>query len=276
MHFAYLALDSAVMRRADPKNVVVTPAAYLLFYRRRSETHLGGPYLKQLFDKAAGADNESQPTSRATSPSGEGKRLGGSSRNGSSSALIAAGAAHRAGDGGLAPQKHYQGASRGDANQQISRGRVSNDDGNEQLPDYSATLPTGHQNITSDPMDVDEGLDDENYHSAYNRQPSWSFDMLGGKPVSQQAVMPSGFRSDPEEDLFADDASTRAEGAGRSSPGMLSDQDDRLAQFDDTESENVPFMAPERRGIRESAPPPSGEDDEDDDLPVIELHPDVE
>ena len=275
-----MTIDSHVSKRNDPQ-AVVTPAAYFLFYRRRSPLPLGGPILEKIVEDANNPppEPESTPASRSGSPtadSGEGKRLGGSSRNGSSSALIVAGAAHRAGDGGSAPQKHSRGASRGDANQQKSRGRMSNDDEDEQLPDYSASLPTGHQNITSDPMDVDESLGDENYQSAYNGQPSWSFDLLSGKPMSQQAAMPPGFRSDPEEDLFADDASMRAEGAGRSSPGMLSDQEDRLAQFEDNEIENVPFVGPERRGMRESAPPPSGEDDEDDDLPVIELHPDVE
>ena len=244
---------------------------------------------------------ESAPGSRSGSPtadSGEGGRLVGSSRNGSSSAFTVAGAAHRAGDGGSALQKRYQGASRGDANHQKLTGKMSNDEDDE-LPGYSAQLPAGHQNISTDPMDIDQdlGSDDPNLSSSNNpsSSPGWSFNFLEEKSTSQLATIPAGFGNEPEEDLFADDAaSTRVEGgAGRSTPGMLSDSEDRMADFagDDEDIENVSFIGPERRGIRESAPPPSiggkivvdedededdDDEDEDEELPVVELHPDGE
>lgn len=91
-------------RKSNP-DCVVTSAAYLLFYRRRSSVPLGGPFFEQIIDPAVNADEEpeTESSSRAESPStraGEGQRLDGSSRNGSSSALPAA-AVHHAGDGGL-------------------------------------------------------------------------------------------------------------------------------------------------------------------------------
>jgi ubiquitin carboxyl-terminal hydrolase 4/11/15 len=43
-------LDSSVSSVSDPSSVV-TSAAYLLFYRRRTNGHLGGPRFAQIFEK---------------------------------------------------------------------------------------------------------------------------------------------------------------------------------------------------------------------------------
>ncbi|KAK0674297.1 putative ubiquitin carboxyl-terminal hydrolase 12 [Cercophora samala] len=80
--------DTSVTKCSDPKKVV-SSAAYLLFYRRRSETPLGGPKFQEIFDKyerqVASADQD-------MSDSGEGQRLGqGSSLRGSPSASTGAG-----------------------------------------------------------------------------------------------------------------------------------------------------------------------------------------
>jgi ubiquitin carboxyl-terminal hydrolase 4/11/15 len=75
--------------------------AYLLFYRRRSDQPLGGPVLQNIVYKFKNGDKDSTAeNSRAPSPSGEGKRLGGSFPNGSSSVSAGAGVARRAGGGG--------------------------------------------------------------------------------------------------------------------------------------------------------------------------------
>ncbi|KAF2100362.1 UCH-domain-containing protein [Rhizodiscina lignyota] len=116
--------DSQVSKRNDP-DVVITSAAYLLFYRRRSDTPLGPSYLQELIADARAAENpdevnpdtqdgtvhKSQSSSRNASPSGQGKGrpLGVSFHNGSSSASAAAGAARRpvggpAGSGGAGKQ----------------------------------------------------------------------------------------------------------------------------------------------------------------------------
>ncbi|OTB20291.1 hypothetical protein K445DRAFT_7081 [Daldinia sp. EC12] len=78
--------DSSVSRASPDR--IVDSSAYLLFYRRRSETALGGPRFQQILDRFRddGSDGE-------LAESGEGQRLGeGFSQNGSSSALQGAGA----------------------------------------------------------------------------------------------------------------------------------------------------------------------------------------
>ena len=89
-----------MVNQVEPRKVV-TPAAYILFYRRRSDKPLGGPLFDQLLGSHSDSLNGSSSGSRATSPSGEGRRLDDSSRNGLSSALPEAEAVHQAGGGGF-------------------------------------------------------------------------------------------------------------------------------------------------------------------------------
>lgn len=78
-----------------------SPQAYLLFYRRRSDQPLGGPVLQNIVNKFKNGEKDSTAeNSRAGSPSGEGRRLGGSFHNGLSSVSAGVGAARRAGSGG--------------------------------------------------------------------------------------------------------------------------------------------------------------------------------
>jgi len=79
---------------------MVTPAAYLLFYRRRSSVPLGGPRFQSIMDKF---DNASSGDDENMSEAGEGQRLDiGSSQIGSSSALSGAEATPLLGSLGLA------------------------------------------------------------------------------------------------------------------------------------------------------------------------------
>ncbi|CAK7212366.1 hypothetical protein SBRCBS47491_001439 [Sporothrix bragantina] len=84
--------DSSVSKVSDPARVV-SAAAYLLFYRRRSDHPLGGPRfvkIEEKFRQQTGATSDDDETSE----SGEGQRLGnGSSLTGLSSASKGAGAA---------------------------------------------------------------------------------------------------------------------------------------------------------------------------------------
>ncbi|KAH0556058.1 hypothetical protein GP486_006003, partial [Trichoglossum hirsutum] len=88
--------DSSVSRKTPES--AVTAAAYLLFYRRRSDRPLGGPMFEKIFDQQNG-EIESELSSRAESPAGDDLRLGDSSRNGSSSAYQGRGASHLGVDG---------------------------------------------------------------------------------------------------------------------------------------------------------------------------------
>ncbi|KAK4204491.1 UCH-domain-containing protein [Triangularia verruculosa] len=80
--------DTSVSKCSDPQKVV-TPAAYLLFYRRRSDEPLGGLRFHEILDKY---DNQVAAADQDMSDSGEGQRLGqGSSLRGSPSASTGAG-----------------------------------------------------------------------------------------------------------------------------------------------------------------------------------------
>ncbi|KAK3987921.1 ubiquitin carboxyl-terminal hydrolase [Cladorrhinum sp. PSN332] len=97
--------DTSVSKTQDPQKVV-SSAAYLLFYRRRSEVPLGGPRFQEIFDKYdAGA-----------SESGEEQRLGqGSSLRGSPSASTGAGQTLPLGKRGLVSElPSYQATIGGD------------------------------------------------------------------------------------------------------------------------------------------------------------------
>jgi ubiquitin carboxyl-terminal hydrolase 4/11/15 len=92
---------------------VVTKAAYLLFYRRRSDVPLGGPRFKEIFEAYDQQTNHSEE-----SDSGEGQRLGqgSGSQRGSPSASTGAGRTALNGNHGLA-SAHSGGAGNfGNAN----------------------------------------------------------------------------------------------------------------------------------------------------------------
>lgn len=103
----------------------MTSAAYLLFYRRRSDEPLGGPKFHDILERY-----ETRAQEAEDSDSGEGQRLGhGSSPRGSSSALqTGAGATLRNGKGGLGRA------------QAIGLGQQSGDGDELELPDYGAAL----------------------------------------------------------------------------------------------------------------------------------------
>ncbi|KFX89047.1 hypothetical protein O988_08786 [Pseudogymnoascus sp. VKM F-3808] len=88
--------DSAVSKLKDPSHVI-SSAAYLLFYRRRSDKALGGPRFEDIIDRY---DNPPATSDDESTGSGEGQRLGAdSSLRGSSSALTGVEAVRPAGHG---------------------------------------------------------------------------------------------------------------------------------------------------------------------------------
>ncbi|KAL8721029.1 MAG: hypothetical protein Q9225_002202 [Loekoesia sp. 1 TL-2023] len=205
--------DSQVTRRANPQHVV-SSAAYLLFYRRRSEHPLGGPFFESIMNCAEDSAAESQPTSRNASPTGEGKRLDDSSRIGSSSALRGVGAAHQAGGGGDG----------------LTARRTGVDD---DLPSYSGQeLDSGHE-PTLETMDLDEGIGDIyeplNHYVPGGLRQSWSFSQIAhGSEQLQVVRAPAASEDGSEENLFDGD-STKAASSPPSEVG------DRLADFAEDE-----------------------------------------
>jgi ubiquitin carboxyl-terminal hydrolase 4/11/15 len=152
----------------------VSRAAYLLFYRRRSAGPLGPPKLQEIVNAwwspgSETANESDEATSRTQSPAGNGLRLDGSSRNGSSSAFAAG-----AGAGAL------RGAGSGGAGNLASNGAEA--ETHDELPDYE-----------------DEGYgagDDDGPAQYTSLNPSWGFNNLNTVEGSAH------------DDVFADDASS--------------------------------------------------------------------
>ncbi|KAI9702430.1 MAG: CSN-associated deubiquitinating enzyme Ubp12 [Candelina mexicana] len=251
--------DSHVSRKTNPESVVTT-AAYLLFYRRRSQSPLGGSFFAKVISDAQNSESESEPdiSCRDSSPAGDGKRLDDSSRNGSSSASVGTEAIHQAGGG-------------------LTGGIRAKSDN---PPSYSGQLPTDEQTLEGMDVDDEDGGSVPYYGpmNAYS-EPQWSFDTLA-HGASQITAVPPG--SD-EEDLFEGSSDKAADG---SSVG-LSDPGERMADFADDEGaadgfENTPGI----RSLTGTPVPqvttsfPSGElhlnrsatQEDDDDGPVMEVH----
>lgn len=235
----------------------MTSAAYLLFYRRRSYQPLGGKILQDITESSVRelGDSESQIDSRAESPAGEGQRLGGSSRNGSSSALVGVGAVHQAGDGGLQPVTRVRSVG-------------ENDEEDDDLPpEYSNRLRSGERSLEhAEGMD----LEDPEYISGIRPSPlrfanesMWSFDRASDTPeLTQSTGVPRrSYYEEDEDDAFDDDDSNRAVG------GDLSDSDARMPSLDDTSKyPHFTVMNP----LTGDGPAASDEED-NNDLPVVEL-----
>ena len=128
---------------------MVSTAAYLLFYRRRSAGPLGPPELQDIVnnwrnpDSEAVGASEEDTASRNASPSGNGLRLGGSSRNGSSSAFAVgtgAGAGALRGGGSALAGSHLQsGAAVGNRSDDSLLPGYDEDEGygEEDVPEYA-------------------------------------------------------------------------------------------------------------------------------------------
>ncbi|KAB8238114.1 putative ubiquitin-specific protease UBP12 [Aspergillus alliaceus] len=250
--------DSSVSRPIDPQSVV-TSAAYLLFYRRRSDRPLGGKILEEITESSTRPASEagSPSESRGQSPSGDGRRLGGSSPNGSSSVLTGVGAAHQAGNGG-------------------SQTGTQAKNGNEAAPpEYTSDPTSGEKSIDKeerlegmsfDEVEFGDGAQSDPFH--FPSPPSWSFNRVpDAHGLSQMTTAMRGSISD-DDDLLDDDASNKAVGGGD-----FSDSDLRLASLADSPRGHggaYPGTPMEETPIQD-IPPPLEADDDEDELPVVEL-----
>lgn len=244
--------------KTDPRSVV-TSAAYLLFYRRRSDRPLGGPRLQELLESSnhAGADSDAAAGSRDSSPvAGEGRRLGDSSHNGLSSAYTA-GPGHRVGADGSAAEEESQdrGLLAGGESPPRLLGPLADDD----LPPYQDVPP------------YDEGVVMEDNVPVW--QQTWGFD---GLPTGPRVPAPSEDGGMFGEKGSSND-STRVEGNAGSPAHSLLGLDDADVMDEPMYSESNTIEEYGRRNMRESAPPPEVPDmvnDEEDDPPVMELQAD--
>jgi ubiquitin carboxyl-terminal hydrolase 4/11 len=184
-------VDSSVTKRQD--RGIVTHAAYLLFYRRRSTNPLGSPELQRIVERAMnGATPDSDSgESRASSPdlhdskSGNGRALGGLYPSGSSSALV----------GPVAARPHLGVGSVGAEQLRKTDGvdsvfaRLDEEDDEDMGP------PLLHVDHLPAYSEVDEAIDmeqddDTEYdltpHKIHNPvpQPAWSFNNLNGEETA--------------------------------------------------------------------------------------------
>jgi ubiquitin carboxyl-terminal hydrolase 4/11 len=157
-----LLLDTSVSKQSNEARVV-TAAAYLLFYRRRSDEPLGGPRFQSIIEdyEAKNGDEE------VMADSGEGQRLGqGSSQLGSPSALIgavatrplqgpgsASGSLLNTGSSGLS---RINGAD-GEPDYQASAG-IGGDDGSKGTSGTSTSMPA-LEDVQIVSSIEDEGID---------------------------------------------------------------------------------------------------------------------
>ncbi|KAK5946705.1 hypothetical protein PMZ80_000848 [Knufia obscura] len=217
--------DSHVSQVKDPQQVVQRNA-YLLFYRRREPVPLGGEKLEQILTEAG---SDETMNSRDASPSGEGRRLGGSSHNGSSSAF---GQPHHVGDGGSA---NNQQKMKGLSQDQEQDGHMifhgpeipSNLSSSDALPSYG---DSNNDMLMS--ADVDEGIGMGGPNVPWNDDSGWNFNNITGVPPSSNV---------DENEPYA--SSTGGLGGSTRAPS-----EDLFA-----EGENQPILA---QNQRESAPPP--------------------
>lgn len=225
---------------------VITSAAYLLFYRRQSTTSLGGPFFDRILSATHDSSSASQANSRAASPSapsGEGKRLDDSSRNGSSSALRGVGAAHQAGGGGPVGQAAMT---------------TRMDDDEEELPPYSAVnmadispdRPSGSMDVDDEGIDLNDAPHIRGGSFSYGST-SWSFDQLDDN-LGTRRIPPNS-----EDDEFE---SVQAAG---------SDRDDRMDDFKEDEGTTMNiFGTPTEDQVAAEVP---WQTTEYDDGPVAEV-----
>ncbi|KAK0732880.1 hypothetical protein B0T21DRAFT_291331 [Apiosordaria backusii] len=186
--------DTSVSKCSDPQKVV-TSAAYLLFYRRRSTEPLGGPKFQEIFDKY---DSQIASADQDMSDSGEGQRLGqGSSLRGSPSASTGAGLTLPQGKRGLVS----------DDSDRAGRALVLAD---PELPSYQASITNADEDTemgaalwdqgtlhNSIEGDEDEGIGLSDYDNAGMAGmtsvigPSWNFDNIKAGSVASDGDIAS-------------------------------------------------------------------------------------
>lgn len=160
-------------------NDVVDASAYMLFYRRRSHTPLGGPNLHKVLRRFVEDDNDDE-----MSGLGEGRRLGeGFSQTGSSSALQGAGASHlaenRGGTSNTSSFLTYPDAAL----------LTADDKGDDDIPLLASSRFQSGQTI-----DEDEGIESEDSkpNAPFSNLATWSFQNIGsgvaGSPFDSGAA----------------------------------------------------------------------------------------
>ncbi|KAF3021131.1 CSN-associated deubiquitinating enzyme Ubp12 [Neopestalotiopsis sp. 37M] len=231
--------DSSVNRANPDKIVDVT--AYLLFYRRRSDSPLGGPRFKEIieaFDNSGSDDDAAD--------SGEGRRLDeGSSPTGSSSAFQ---------EQGLGATRQRKQGDHGGRTNGSAAFETKSDDGTMHLTD--ATFDDGNQPLRQS-IEDDEGIgmtENPKHTSANAYQQTWDFTLLTSNNLADGAT---GHASPVGSVAASDEA--QHDSSGDSVFSHAGDLDH------DTDMENVPGAShielvtgagPEPPAYSQEPPPP--------------------
>jgi ubiquitin carboxyl-terminal hydrolase 4/11/15 len=209
----------------------VTAAAYLLFYRRRSDSSLGGPQMQQI---VRDYDSQRERSGDESSESGEGQGLvANSSLRGSPSALTGVGAARRQPNLGSMDGEATMTINPSDLEKLPAYEAHEEEDGASPVLLRNATINDGHglQNSIED-----EGIDmDPNYNGPMLPQQSWTFGSLGEiNANSRGSHMVSGTASD----VASDDVQHNSSASEGSLRGRIEDFDNSIAE----EEDNRPFI----------------------------------
>ncbi|KAF6830187.1 ubiquitin carboxyl-terminal hydrolase, partial [Colletotrichum plurivorum] len=199
--------DTSVSK-TSPESVV-TRAAYLLFYRRRSDGPLGGPRFKEIFDKFDKGGEEEEDAD-----SGEDQRLvGGSSVAGSSRLGTGAAATLPRGNRGLASSTMST-ANRGD---------------DDEPPPYDGSSSTnvGSENIQNSIEDEGIGMADNITGSnGFQATQTWNWNSLSSNEGPTKSLGVEGYASDDAQP----DSSDERDVSGHDTDMQF---DDPVGDFDD-------------------------------------------
>ncbi|KFA74953.1 hypothetical protein S40288_02221, partial [Stachybotrys chartarum IBT 40288] len=242
--------DDSHVRPVRPPSKTVTSAAYLLFYRRRSEGPLGGPRFAEIFQKYNNSDEDDE------AGSGDDQQLnGGSSLNGSLSAGAGAAAVHHHTDHGLVSTRTTA---------------LADDEDDEGLPPYDG-LSHIHHSIE------DEGVEMADRHQgpqSLGMTQGWNFDGLedsgaeGGYASNDAQLDSSADERDPDAGFFDQDADMTVDGTPQDlQPAGPPPAPDGNAQIALADIQNAAW---ERKGVL-SVPAVIGSDGDSDEVAEIHL-----
>ncbi|KAI9639992.1 hypothetical protein NHQ30_011551 [Ciborinia camelliae] len=220
--------DASVHVKKD-LSTMITKAAYLLFYRRRSAEPLGGKKMQEVMKSLDNSSGEED--------SGEGPSLdGNSSQRGSSSALEGVGAAHH--------QPDLHGSGVGEAMTTASPPDLeplyADNDGGEIFDLYGTRY---QQNNTRESTEGDEGIDMSmgcNDRPPTVNPPLWNFKNIDcAQPFPSGTGSLAGAESDSDADSVGVACGSDADSVGvaRGSEPSQGSLEQRTIDFDDAEPE---------------------------------------
>jgi ubiquitin carboxyl-terminal hydrolase 4/11/15 len=227
--------DTSARVVTNPESMIGANA-YLLFYRRRSERPLGNQELQELVDAYKNPSGGESDSSSSSSPTGEGQRLGGSSRNGSSSGLAGAAAAPQVGNGL----------------------RVENLGANDE---YSSTDESAGSEDDEGMKLTSNGFQDGGHQFGTLQGPTWSFN--NATSAHDLSQITHGNASADEAGLFDDDDEIDSNLAVGDDTMEL---DTRMNELNDSEPA---LTSPGEASFEDVTN--LMDDDSSDDMPVVEL-----